>query len=360
MWGGRRYNWPTTWGFFYQTANPVSWNTLEPPIEGRLSIQVAVIFDFDDTLAEDSTAALVNHYKTPELIDQYSEQLAKYYDNKPEKVAQCFYDEAAELVSTGWDPPLAYMSLLVEKIRNGLLPRISQEDLCRFGRDNVNLYPGVEEFLLELKQRFSDEPLIKSEKLSLDCYIISGGIGEIVRGTRIADKFNEIYACEFEYDTDGYILRPKAVISFTEKTRYIFCINKGITREQNLETPYAVNADMPEKDRPVPLRNMVYVGDGPSDIPCMSVVKKSGGTAILVFGETTAHKAWEIGERGTHCPRDYEKLGKASIIAAVLKQGRRIARERAQKRANSLSKDVGYGPAKALKIRRATRKKSVR
>ncbi|HLX85601.1 MAG TPA: HAD family hydrolase [Terriglobales bacterium] len=294
--------------------------------------RIAVIFDFDDTLAEDSTAALISYYSDPERKDPTN------------KAAQVFYDEAADLVSHGWDPPLAYLTLLVDKVKSGALPQIRKEDLNKIGREFVIIHKGVDQFLTELRQTFETDPLIIEEKLTLEYYIVSGGIGDVVRSAPIAHHFKEIWACEYDFDDGGVIARPKAVISFTEKTRYLFLINKGISREQSYITPYAVNVDMPLEDRPVPLSHMIYVGDGPSDIPCMSVLEKAKpkGNSILVWGEKTVNKAWEIGERGKKCPRDYEKWGKQFIIGGVMTVARNIASERSEARRKRFGKNVGY------------------
>ena len=294
--------------------------------------RIAVIFDFDDTLAEDSTAALISFYKDPERKDPKN------------GAAQLFYNEAAGMVSQGWDPPLAYMTLIADKVKSGELPAIRREDLQRIGRDFVVIHKGVDGFLTELRKTFETDSMIVEEKLTLEYYIISGGIGDIVRSTPIAGHFKEIWACEFDFNGQGVIARPRAVISFTEKTRFLFLINKGISREQSYVTPYAVNVDMPAEDRPVPLHQMVYVGDGPSDIPCMSVLEKAKpkGTAILVWGEKTVNEAWEICDGGKPCPRDYEQWGRQYIIGGVMSLAHRIAEERSEARKRKFGMDVGY------------------
>ncbi|HWY07174.1 MAG TPA: hypothetical protein VNY24_09950, partial [Candidatus Acidoferrales bacterium] len=106
-----------------------------------MATQFAVIFDFDDTLADDSTAALVNHYKTPALLRHYEQKLREEYDNDQSRVAQCFYDETTEMISSGWDPPLAYTTLLLDKMREGQIAHLRKDDLKAFGKDHVVIYP---------------------------------------------------------------------------------------------------------------------------------------------------------------------------------------------------------------------------
>jgi len=310
-----------------------------------MSNRVAVIFDFDDTLAEDSTAALINTFAPPPP------------EPNPEKkkASQFFYDEAGELVSTGWDPPLAYLTLLSDKIKRGDLPAITRKDLQQVGREHVVVYEGAAECLSELREKFQGDKEIQKAKLTLEFYIVSGGIGDIIRSTPIAVNglFNQIWACELDYDERGVVSRPKSTISFTEKTRYLFLINKGISREESNESPYDVNNEMPENDRDIPFSHMFYVGDGPSDIPCISLIHKMTGrkdNTLIVYGEKTVHKAWEIGaNRGRTAPRDYQNWAKKNIMEGVLRVGQDAAKEIIGKREKHLSKDVGYGSKKQKK-----------
>jgi hypothetical protein len=309
-----------------------------------MSDRVAVIFDFDDTLAEDSTATLINAFAPPPPEPDPDKKTA----------AQLFYDEAAELVSTGWDPPLAYLTLLIDKVRRGDLPKITRQDLQKVGREHVVIYSGAADCLRELRKKFQEDEKIKKAKLTLEFYIVSGGIGDIIRSTPIAtdDLFNEIWACELDYDEHGVVSRPKSIISFTEKTRYLFLINKGISREESYESAYAVNSEMPDGDRDIPFSHMFYVGDGPSDIPCISLIHKLGGkdNTLILYGEKTVHKAWEMGaDRGNKSPRDFHKWAKDNIIQGVLRVGRRVAAEIISRRQKHLSKDVGYGVKKRKK-----------
>ena len=248
----------------------------------------------------------------------------------------------------------------------GGLPRITKAELQRVGRERVVVYPGVEPCLKELRDTFQADDKIKKAELTLEFYIVSSGIGDIVRSTPIVantDIFTEVWAAELYYDDDGVIWRPKSVISFTEKTRYLFLINKGISREDNYEKPYAVNAEMPDTDREIPFRNMFYVGDGPSDIPCISLIHKAATTdnhdgkenTLILYGKKAVHKAWEIGlNRGRTAPRDYENWAKDNIIEGVIRLGRAIAEEKLEKREKrrkKLSREVGYG-SKKIKDRR--------
>ena len=103
-----------------------------------------------------------------------------------------------------------------------------------------------------------------------------------------------IWGCDFKYDSRGVIAFPKNVISFTDKTRFLFMIHKGKVGPDFQGQPYAVNATMTVDERPVPFENMVYIGDGPSDIPCMSLIHTYRGFVIGVVSERNLSKTWAV------------------------------------------------------------------
>lgn len=288
--------------------------------------EIAVIFDFDGTLAEDSTAAFARWMGVTD----------------PQRD---IYDKATELVSNGWDPPLAYLTLLCERVRKIQKTPIEKRDFVQFAK-KFKPYTGVEIFLKGLRKGFESHPRIKEAGLLLNYYIISGGIADIIRNVRIAPLFKEIWACEFDYDKSGSALKPKAIVSFTEKTKYLFYINKGISGAQSRITPYAVNVELSAQDRPVPLGHMVYVGDGASDVPCMSIVNNAQppGKTILVVGSKDVHKSWELLRRGRPVPPQYGKRGHAREVIedAVLTVAAGVAEQKLDERKKQLTKKVGY------------------
>jgi hypothetical protein len=293
------------------------------PIDQR---EIALIFDFDGTLAEDSTAAFARW---------------KGLKNPQADV----YDVAARMVATGWDPPLAYLTSLQRGLKKRRLSRITKNELVTFG-GTFKPFRGVDKFLRDLRRRFESEQKYRDAGLQLSYYIISAGIGDLIRSASIARLFREIWACEFEYDDHGRAASIKAIVTFTEKTKYLFYINKGISGAQSRVTPYAVNADLALEDRPVPLAHMVYVGDGPSDVPCMSIIQKAKppGKTIVVVGESDIHRSWELLGRGNPVPPAYGKRGRAAKIIedAVLTIASRVADERLADRKAKLGKKVGY------------------
>ena len=122
-------------------------------------------------------------------------------------------------------------------------------------------------------------------------YINSSGLKEIIEGTSIAHEFKHIYACSFLYNVDGIAYWPAVAINYTNKTQFIFKINKGV---ESVYDTQLVNRYMEEEHRPVPFKRMIYVGDGTTDIPCMRLVKNYGGHSIAVYNPADKGKRREM------------------------------------------------------------------
>ena len=116
-------------------------------------------------------------------------------------------------------------------------------------------------------------------------YINSSGLKEMIEGTPIASEFRKIYACSFLYDVDGIAYWPGVAVNYTNKTQFIFKINKGV---ESVSDCKLVNQYIEERERPVPFSRMIYVGDGTTDIPCMRLVKNFGGHSIAVYNPASA------------------------------------------------------------------------
>lgn len=215
---------------------------------------LAVIFDFDDTLVPDSTTALLKAHG----IDTDS----------------FWGTDAKKLVAAGYDPPLAYLKLILEYIGPGQpLNGLTNAKLRTFGASlDKSLYPGIPGLFKDLRKIVRQH-----EDIDIRFYIISGGLEEIIRGSRILQEYIDgIYGCQLAGDTeDGVLKYIKRCVTFTEKTRYVFEINKGLDQAKTRANPYLVNNNI--EKRPIPLKNMIYVGDGLTDIPCFSVIQKTGG-----------------------------------------------------------------------------------
>ncbi len=217
--------------------------------------RIALVFDFDETLAEESTTAFV---KSLGIDTDYF--WAKMVDS---------------LLPLGWDPVPSYLYKLIDIAPNY---NITKKRLADFAQ-KVKFKAGVELFFDNIK---NDLRKI-SPQTEIEFFIISSGIGEIVRNTKIAKYFTDIWACEFHFDDNGLIKFPKKIVSFTDKTRYIFQISKGMFGKEYAGKPYAVNLKVDASEYYVPIKNMIYIGDGMTDVPCFSLLQRFGGITIAVY-----------------------------------------------------------------------------
>ena len=225
---------------------------------------IGLVFDFDDTLAPDSTTYLLER----EGVD-----------------AERFWSEEFQSrVQAGYDPTVAYLSVLLDKVgKSEPLGELTISDLESLGDElNDELYPGLPDIFDDVEDIVNDY-----EDVAIDYYIISEGLKPVIQGTDIADRCEAIYASEVDVDANDALERIQRPISFTDKTRYLYEINKGISPDTAQENPYAVNEEIDPENRAVPFENMIYIGDGISDIPCFSLVNDRGGR---VFGVTSAEE----------------------------------------------------------------------
>lgn len=234
---------------------------------------IALIFDFDGTLGPDTISALVSSNREDPKI---------------------FWKHVDQLVENGWDPPLAYMHLLWKKSEEDKLD-LSKEHLYKIGK-KLTLFPGLPKAFLELKEFVTNSSELKEFRVSVEFYIISGGMEEIIRATSIAPFMHGIFGCNFSYDERSkQITGIKQAISFTEKTRYLYGINKGVGTNEIRNNPYKINDSLAQDVRRVPFSHMIYIGDGPSDIPCLSAITQNGGMGIGVSSpDNTFKKGYEL------------------------------------------------------------------
>jgi 2-hydroxy-3-keto-5-methylthiopentenyl-1-phosphate phosphatase len=227
-----------------------------------VSNTIAIICDFDDTLGEDTTDLLLK-----EKLGMNEEEISHFWN-----------DDVAKLVAGGWDPPLAYIHLILNRLDKNEL-RLSNKELGDLGK-KVHLFPGVQDLFPRLRA-FVDKSEFLEAHVQIEFYVISGGFEEIIRGTSIANEMTDVFGCTF-IDNEGKLI-PKSVVTFTEKTKFLYAINKGISGSELRRHPYSVN-DVVEKDkRRIPFSNMIYIGDGPTDIPCFSTIQQNGGKTVGVL-----------------------------------------------------------------------------
>jgi phosphoglycolate phosphatase-like HAD superfamily hydrolase len=238
---------------------------------------IAVIFDFDETLTDDSTSAL----------------LAKY-GHDPKVFWGTTHDN---LVKSGWDSTCAWLHLFLRFMDQGTLPKLTSAALKEFGK-TLTPYPGLDTLFDDLDRLVKQENTA-TEMFQAEFYIVSGGLQDVIEGFGLRHKFKAVWGSQLASDIpNGPLKYVKRALTFTEKTKYLFEINKGLDQAEAAKNPYLVNRRIDEKDRRVPFENMIYVGDGLSDIPCFSLVERMSngkGRSVGVFrpGEAkSARRAW--------------------------------------------------------------------
>jgi 2-hydroxy-3-keto-5-methylthiopentenyl-1-phosphate phosphatase len=169
------------------------------------------------------------------------------------------------------DQILAYMLTMKQEAEGKML--LTRDVFKELGK-SVKLFDGVKSWFKRVNQY--------GEKLGVEVehYIISSGLKEIIEGTDIADEFKEIYAAEYCYNEKNTPIWPAMAVNYTSKTQFLYRINKGVL---DVTEHKGLNEFTPENKRRVPFRNMIYIGDGLTDVPCMKLVKVNGGHSIAVY-----------------------------------------------------------------------------
>ncbi|MBE6414444.1 MAG: haloacid dehalogenase-like hydrolase [Verrucomicrobiaceae bacterium] len=241
---------------------------------------IACVWDFDKTLID-------GYMQTP-IFKEYGIDESLFW--KEVNMLPEIYAQKGIRVS----PESVYLNHLLSFVKNGKMSGLSNAKLRELG-GHLEFCAGLPEFFNELKNVVNENPDYKALDIKLEHYIISTGLAEMIRGSKIAEYVDDIFACEFveepmppyfsqqpEFDFDSLatqINQIGMIVDNTIKTRFIFEINKGSNKNPEIN----VNAKIREEDRRVPIRNMIYIADGPSDVPVFSVVRKSGGKAFAVY-----------------------------------------------------------------------------
>lgn len=216
---------------------------------------IAIVYDYDQTLSPS--------YMQDEVV------FPAFGINK-----DSFWRRCGELVAgEGYDNELAYMKVLLDTLG---MDRPTNDELRSLG-GKLNFYKGLPEMFEEFANGLLSEEHV-AHGINVEHYIISSGMKVLIEGSRLAPFVRAIFGCEFAEDKEGRITFPKRVISHTQKTQYLFRINKGL-----LDMSQDVNDHMDADIRPIPFPNMIYLGDGPTDVPCFTVMRKNHGQAIAVY-----------------------------------------------------------------------------
>ncbi len=228
-----------------------------------MAIRLAVIADCDGTLAKDTTSLLVRELGIDPPL---------------------FWKSVQTAVEDGWDSTLAWITHLIRESQargRGVDRKQLVETAAK-----IEFHPGAIELggvLKEYVRTLGDE---LRQEVRLECHVVTSGLEDMLEFSALQSRSDEIWGSLLDFDPEtGRALGPKSTVSFTEKTKFIFAINKGVEKTALRRKPERVNDLVPRNARPVPFRNMIYVGDGLTDIPCYSLIEQHGGAAVGVRKE---------------------------------------------------------------------------
>ena len=230
---------------------------------------IAVIWDFDKTL--------VDGYMQDPIFEKYG------VDSKQ------FWEEVNALPNKYWEEQevkvnrdTIYLNHFINKTKEGVFKGLNNKVLFELGKE-LKFYKGIPEIFGKTKELIEKNSIFQEYNIKVEHYIVSTGMKKMIEGSIIKEYVEDIWGCEliqtkdengnFEISEIGY------TIDNTSKTRAIFEINKGV----NKNTGYDVNAKIKEGNRRVLFKNMIYIADGPSDVPAFSVIKKGGGSTFAIY-----------------------------------------------------------------------------
>jgi len=253
--------------------------------------KLAIMYDFDKTL---STTDMQNYTFIPNL------------GMTPEE----FWGSTGEFSKeTGVERILSYMYWMIAKAKEKGI-KITRDYLRECGK-KIKYYPGVETWFKRINEYG------KSKGVDIEHYLVSSGTIEIVEGCSIYPEFTKAYGCEYLYNENGEPIWPKLAINYTQKTQFFFRIAKGATE---VNDDNSVNEKSSKLE--IPYSNIVYMGDGMTDIACMTLVKKNGGKSIAVYpkGEDRekVDRIYHDGRVSFTCPADYTSGSKMEKMLKII------------------------------------------
>ena len=243
---------------------------------------IACIWDFDKTL--------IPEYMQSPLFKRYGVNESEFWAETNALVEE--YHKRGYRLSG----EIGYLNHLLTYVLSGRMAGLNNKILKEIGKE-ITFYPGLPEFFEESKKWVTEKPEYKKHDIKLEHYIVSTGLAQMIRGSKIAPYVDGIWGCEFiesplqpgflnqgEFGItdETEIAQIGMVIDNTTKTRALFEINKGTNKNSAID----VNSNVKAEDRRIPFQNMIYIADGPSDVPSFSVVKSNGGKAYGVYNPT--------------------------------------------------------------------------
>lgn len=229
---------------------------------------IAIIWDFDKTL--------VDGYMQDPIFKHYGVDSRQFW-KEVHALPQKYMEEQGVRVNKD----SVYLNHFIQYANEGIFEGLNNEMLRKFGSE-LTFYPGIPEIFEKTRQIIRKNPAYQEYDIRVEHYIVSTGMKEIIAGSPVAEYVDAIWGCELiekEKNGKSVISEIGYTIDNTSKTRAIFEINKGVPKHPEID----VNSKVPEELRRVRFENMIYIADGPSDIPAFSVVNKNGGATFAVY-----------------------------------------------------------------------------
>ncbi|MGI8848162.1 MAG: HAD family hydrolase [Candidatus Dormibacteria bacterium] len=292
---------------------------------------IAVVWDFDQTL--------IPGYQQTAIFDEYGIDSDEFW----RELADVYAVRQAEGV--GYSEDAEYLNRILTYVQHGKMPGLSNEKLRELG-GRLKFYQGMPEFMRLLQERVENDPRYRNANIRVEHYVVTQGLKKMVEGSTVAPSLSGIWGCEFSegelppgFDVKDAMVKRlavpakeisqvSAIMDSTGKTRALFQISKG----SNVEPGIGVNDDIAEEDRRVPFANMLYIADGPSDIPAFSLTRRSGGRTLAVYNPASVNHRESVRQLAAQhrvdmvAPADYRVGSPASdwIGATVVEMAERI------------------------------------
>lgn len=306
---------------------------------------IGVIWDFDKTL--------IPGYMQAPLFERYGVDPATFW-TESDGLDEFYRSRGAGMTSGD----TLYLNHILSYVRAGRMKGLTNDLLRDLGAE-IRFYEGMPDFMGMLTKQIESDPAYAEHQITVEHYVVSSGLRQMILGSAVAPYVEEVWACEFaeEIAPPGYldsgqmfsgedreIRQIVYTIDNTTKTRAVFEINKGTNRHPNID----VNSKIAHEDRRVPFPNMVYVADGPSDVPVFSVVEKHGGKTFAVYrpgSESEFEQVNRLLEQDrihAYGPADYTEGSQTAmwLTHSVRAIADRIVRDRSQ----ALSERLGAPP----------------
>ena len=248
--------------------------------------EIAICYDFDGTLIR-------GNMQENSFIPKIGMKKEAFWEEVKEKAKHHDMDEV-----------LSYMHLMIEKTK---LNKIEfKKDTIKKHSQSFDFFPGVDKWFNELNE------YCKSKKVELKHYIISSGLDDMIKASKIGKKFDHIFASGFTYDENGVPNFAARSINYTNKVQYLFRINKGILNCWNNKE---INKYVPEEKRTMPFSRMIYIGDGDSDVPAMKMMNSKGGYSIAVHPPKAGRRITNIEKEKKSSAEQLKELNRVQFVA---------------------------------------------